>query len=80
VLRAQVFVAPQPPQSPPGSLQVWNTPSNLTASFSALCWNFGVSLINKTEPDVPLGLVSSNVGGDSPNVPACLPIEPPNVH
>ena len=58
-----VFVTAQPPPPPPGSLHVWNTPSNLTGSFSALCWNFAVSLMNKTEPDVPLGLISSNVGG-----------------
>jgi sialate O-acetylesterase len=58
-----VFVIPQPPPPPPGTLSVWNVPSNLTASFSALCWNFAVSLMNKTDPGVPLGLISSNVGG-----------------
>ena len=62
-----------------GALNVWNAPSdaqpptflygncdvNVYAPycFSAMCWNFGVGLLNKTDPDVPLGLLSSNVGG-----------------
>jgi hypothetical protein len=31
--------------------------------FSATCWDFAVSLMNETEPEVPLGMISSNVGG-----------------
>ena len=57
-----VYVIPQPLPSDSDPAE-WMVPSNLTADFSALCWNFAVSLMNKTNSDVPLGLISSNVGG-----------------
>lgn len=54
----------------PGAQSVWNIPASTTACtgkgfspFSAVCWYFGKNVFTDLGGAVPIGLVSSNVGG-----------------
>eukprot|EP00035_Acanthoeca_spectabilis_P040094 m.67335 g.67335 ORF g.67335 m.67335 type:complete len:551 (-) comp9859_c0_seq1:1737-3389(-) len=41
----------------------WLLPEDMGGKFSAMCWFFGRDLYSKLSPQVPVGLIETNVGG-----------------
>lgn len=41
----------------------WKTPSAMGGAFSAVCWFYGRDIYNALSPKVPVGLISTYVGG-----------------